>query len=248
MSPTPPHGAAHRAALAAMPEDEVPAYLIEHSGLPGPRANLELMAAFAEIAPAALVHQLADRPDEYLRCCGVVGLGRLLAEEDDSSVRDELAEALTTRASDGSWRVREAVAMAAQRLGDASPERLLRLVGGWVHDTDPLVVRAGIAAVCEPRLLRSPGMAAAAADACQTATDLLVSVPLQDRRSRDVRTLRQALGYCWSVAVAADPARGLPRFLALPGDADADVAWIVRENRRKKRLASLVDPTSLGTM
>ena len=55
-----------------------------------------------------------------------------------------------------------------------------------------------------------------------------------------MRTLRQALGYCWSVAVAADPEHGLPRFLALSASPDPDVAWVVRENRRKARLARLL--------
>jgi hypothetical protein len=63
------------------------------------------------------------------------------------------------------------------------------------------------------------------------------------RALADVRTLRQALGYCWSVAVAGDPAAGLPAFAALragTGD-DADVAWVVRENEKKSRLRRLLD-------
>jgi hypothetical protein len=52
--------------------------------------------------------------------------------------------------------------------------------------------------------------------------------------------LRQALGYCWSVAVAADPATGLPRFRTLAAADDPDVAWIVRENSRKARLANVL--------
>jgi hypothetical protein len=55
-----------------------------------------------------------------------------------------------------------------------------------------------------------------------------------------VRTLRQALGYCWSVAVAADPAAGLPRFLALAASPDPDVAWVVHSNRGKARLAGVL--------
>ena len=51
-----------------------------------------------------------------------------------------------------------------------------------------------------------------------------------------MRTLRQALGYCWSVAVAADPDLALPAFEALEASADPDVRWIVRENLRKARL------------
>ncbi|WP_219810385.1 hypothetical protein [Flavimobilis soli] len=41
------------------------------------------------------------------------------------------------------------------------------------------------------------------------------------------------------MAVAADPAAGLPTFGALDV-ADPDVAWIVRTNKGKKRLASLL--------
>lgn len=60
------------------------------------------------------------------------------------------------------------------------------------------------------------------------------------RHDSPVRVLRKALGYCWSVAVAADPSRGLPRFQALAGSTDPDVVWIVRENRKKARLARLL--------
>ena len=67
----------------------------------------------------------------------------------------------------------------------------------------------------------------------------LASLPAQERRAADVRTLRQALGYCWSVALAADPERGLAAFLPLTESSDPDVAWVVRENRKKKRMPAL---------
>ncbi len=74
---------------------------------------------------------------------------------------------------------------------------------------------------------------------CRRTTHALAALPEDRRRDSDVRTLRQGLGYCWSVAVAADPAQGLPAFWALD-DADADVAWIVRENLKKTRLTRLL--------
>ena len=60
--------------------------------------------------------------------------------------------------------------------------------------------------------------------------------PAAQRRDPPVRTLRQAFGYGWSVAVAADPADGLPVFLDLEASSDPDVGWIVRENHKKARL------------
>ena len=232
----------HAAVLRSLPEAPLRTYLTPHSGLPGPRADLELMAAAADVLPRALALALADEEDEYLRCCGVVTLGRLLL---DDPTDPGLAALLTARAADASWRVREAAAMAAQRIGDSAPDRLVDLVRTWTDDADPLVVRAGVAAICEPRLLGSPAMAHAALTACRRATEHLRQVDARRRRDPDVRVLRQGLAYCWSVAVAADPAAGLPLFAALPLD-DADVAWVVAQNRRKQRLARLLPATGPG--
>lgn len=59
-----------------------------------------------------------------------------------------------------------------------------------------------------------------------------------------MRTLRQALGYCWSVAVAGDPAAGVLRFAALRGSSDPDMAWVVRENEKKARLRRVLGHTA----
>jgi len=235
---TGPTRAQYADALRDLPATDVPAYLTAHSNLPGPRSNLTLLDAAADVLPHDLALRLADDPDEYLACCGVATLGRLAL---DDPTDDTPAALLTARASDDRWRVREAVAIAAQRIGDDDPVRMRTLVGTWVASDDPLVVRAAIAAICEPRLLRDPVMTRAALDACSWATATLLTVPPEHRRDSAVRVLRQGLGYCWSVAVAADPEAGLPLFAALPTD-DPDIAWVARTNRTKKRLAVLLDP------
>jgi hypothetical protein len=143
-------------------------------------------------------------------------------------------------ARDGRWRVREGVAMALQRLGDADSSRLRRLTREWADDADPLVQRAAVAGICEPRLLRQPDNRAHALALCHAVTESLAERPVEVRASDGVRVLRQALGYCWSVAVAADPSAGLPLFAVLSGHTDPDVQWIVRENRKKSRLARLL--------
>lgn len=236
-----------RTLVEADDADAVRSYLSARSGLPGPRADLALMAAFADVAPAPLVRDLADDADEYLRCCGTVGLGRLLVEAlddaDDPDRCDATTALLLARAADPLWRVREAVAMALQRLGDARPADLRSLVDTWAAHPHPLVRRAAVAGVCEPRLLHDPATAAAALRACGTATDALVATPAADRRDPDVRTLRQALGYCWSVAVAAAPDAGLPVWRRVRVSEDPDVVWLVRENERKTRLARVLAGT-----
>lgn len=217
--------------LVALPPSEWSAYLTFHSGLPGPRANLTLLDAAGDVMAYELALELARSDDEYLACCGVVALGRLSLEGHD------VLGLITARCSDERWRVREGCAIAVQRIGDADPALARGIVQSWVASDDPLVVRAAIAAICEPRLLVSTEMRTCALAACSEATGHLLSTPADGRKAPSVRTLRQALAYCWSVAVAAAPEDGLPLFLALPV-ADPDVAWLVRENRTKKRLAA----------
>jgi hypothetical protein len=223
----------YRAALDERSRSRWPAFLSDHSGLPGPRGNLELIAAVADVGDRALFDELIETGDEYLVCCGVVGLGALLPA--DATIEGRLRD----HARDERWRVREATAMALQRLGDLDLLRLSGIVEAWVEDPDPLVQRAAAAAICEPRLLGTPAAAAVAVHVCRRATDLLALRAADTRRDPHVRTLRQALGYCWSVAVAANSVPGLSAFRDLD-TTDPDIAWIVRSNLTKKRLARLL--------
>ena len=229
MTTTPSVRDTHRAALAALPPAEWTEDLDAHSGLPGPRGNLELLDVVAETAPAAALRAWAGDADEYRATVGAAGLGRLVAEGQLGDL-----ETLRSLAADGRWRVREGVAMALQRLGDVDLARMQAVADAW-STGPPLVQRAAIAGECEPRLLRSLGAAAHAVALLDRVTRSLISVA--DRRSGDVRALRKALGYCWSVAVAADPVAGFPALAAWASSTDADVRWVVRTNLRKARLA-----------
>lgn len=217
-------------------------YLLDHSGLPGPRANLELVAAAAAEAPPDRLRRWAalgprEAPtgsrEEFLALCGTVGLGRLAAEG-----KPDALERLRQAAPDARWRVREGVAMALQHLGRVDFDRLLEVVRAWAAGT-PLEQRAAVAAVCEPPLLTEATRAREALDLLDAVTGSFVDLP--DRRRDDVRMLRKALGYCWSVAVAALPDDGCARLERWVHTDDADIQWIMRENLRKKRLAT-IDP------
>jgi hypothetical protein len=219
-------------------EDRV-AFLRTHCGLPGPRGNLELMQAAADVGDEAAFREWialgsGNQPtDEFLTMCGIVGLGRLLAEG-----REDLADELRAHAADIRWRPREAVAMALQRVGDVNADHLFAIVSRWAGDR-AYVQRAVIAAVSEPRLLKTREAGRAAVDLVDQVTANLQLMP--DRRSDEFRTLRQALGYCWSVVVASNPEYGWPRIEYWCGSSDSDVRWLLRENLKKARLIRL-DP------
>ena len=106
----------YRAELRRLTEWE--AYLKKNSGLPGPRANLELVEAVGEEADPERLWRLSASSDEFLALCGTAGLGHL-AVSDPVPVMSWLREL----ASDPRWRVREGVAIALQHLGRHSMPR-----------------------------------------------------------------------------------------------------------------------------
>jgi hypothetical protein len=235
-------------------------FLLAESALPGPRANLELVEAAVEEGDRALFLALLHRappaaaagrmPDEagtlgpasggsaspspadprreFLAVCGAAGLGRVLAEGDAT-----VLPVLRTRAGDPRWRVREGVAMALQRWGDADPAALLAVMAEWSTGSR-YEQRAVVAGLCEPRLLRVPEVAGRVLMLLDRITGTLAGAA--DRREEPFRVLRKALAYGWSVAAVADPSAGLPlmeRWLRTP---DPDIRWVMRQNLAKARL------------
>jgi len=224
------------AAFLAVPDRE--AYLLAHSGLPGPRGNLELIDVASAVCDRADLERWAalgpetapeNTPEVFLACVGTVGLGRLVAAGDRS-----LLAVLRSSSNDPRWRVREAVSMALQAWGDVDADALIDEMEHWAGGP-PLEGRAAMAALCEPRLLRDRRTIArtlAILDRLTTSVRDAVN-----GRADGVRVLRQALGYGWSVAAAADIAIGLPALDRWLTDSNVDVRWIVRQNLTKARLA-----------
>jgi len=159
-----------RDAFRAVPDRE--AYLRANSHLPGPRANLELLAAAAEEVAPDWARRWADQApgtdstDVFLVCVGLVALGRMLAGGDEAAL-----PTLRLRAGDGEWRIREAVAIGLQRLGDERPDRLAQVATDWAVVGTPLEARAAVAAVAEPRLLRDGRLIAPAIAVLDAATE-----------------------------------------------------------------------------
>ncbi|MGO4783561.1 HEAT repeat domain-containing protein [Cryobacterium sp. W22_MBD10_FK3] len=236
--------------LLARSPGEVPAFLTSRSGLPGPRANLPLADVFAASAPAGLIRLLAESPDEYLAFCATVGLGRLALTPPD---RPDALLTLRRAAADERWRVREGAARALQLIGDADPVLMQGIIEDWSAEQNAWLARAAVAAICEPRLLQSADAQALALRVCDRATALLLQgAPLEADpvRAREAhRVLRQALGYGWSVAIAASPEAGLAAFRGLTQSDHPDARWIVRSNHTKARLRSvLADRNLWGTL
>jgi hypothetical protein len=208
-------------------------YLRKHSGLPGPRANLELVAAVAEEADADRLWRLSASADEFLALCGTAGLGKVALMEPDT-----VMSWLRELASDPRWRVREGVAMALQRIGRESMPRLIAEMTVWSQG-DPYVQRAAAAGLCEPANLKRQEDAVEVMAILDHITHAL-SVA-DDRRQDAYKVLRQALGYCWSVAAAAAPQNARPYLEKWLRSTDKDVAWVMNSNLSKARMNGLED-------
>jgi hypothetical protein len=215
-------------------------FLLKESGLPGRRGNIELAQAVAEEGDAEtftryLVYNPerapTNSPYEFLAFCGVVGLGRLASEGDLG-----LLKVLRRHASDPRWRIREAVAMALQRIGRKDMDFLLQEMERW-STGNPLEKRAAAAGLCEPELLRDR-------DHAQTVLAILDRITAsiegtEDRRSDEFKALRKGLGYCWSVAVVAAPVEGKRMMEKWFSSNDRDTVWIMKQNLSKKRLVRM---------
>jgi hypothetical protein len=215
-------------------------YLLKESGLPGPRGNLELAQAFAEIGDEGKIKkylsiELDDAPTKpakvFLTFCGVVGLGTLINQG-----KKEYLSRLRGFASDSRWRIREAVAMALQRVGDADIDSLLKEMCEWSKGNF-LEKRAAAAALCEPRLLTSEKTAIVVLDVLDSVTSSIVG--FGDTKDEAFEVLKKGLAYCWSVAVAAHPEKGKKLMEKWAGSQDKTVASIMKENLKKKRLVRM---------
>jgi len=214
-------------------------YLCGESNLPGPRGNLELAHAAADLEDLERIQHFltfgpvrapVNSPDEFLAFCGVEGLGRLIAEG-----QTDLWPTLRAFASDPRWRIREAVAMALQRVGLKDMEMLLDKIDAWATG-NWLEMRAAAAGLAEPSLLREEKHILCALEILDRITNAVESA---QERNEDFKTLCKGLSYCWSVVVAALPPQGkgaMERWLA---STNKDVCRIMKENLKKNRLVKM---------
>ena len=216
-------------------DDWIP-FLKKESGLPGPRGNLELAHAVAQEGTKEQFEQLLsfkakeNTPEVFLVFSGVMGLGKLAARDPN------LFAHLRGYASDSRWRVREAVATGLQLVGDEDMQLLLKEMQTWSQG-NWLEQRAAAAALCEPRLLKDKKAAQQVLKILDGITKSMQKV--ENPKDEGFRILRQAMGYCWSVAVAALPEAGKPLVEKWLSVQNKDIQWVMKENLKKNRLTKM---------
>jgi hypothetical protein len=216
--------------------DWVP-FLMKNSGLPGPRGNLELAYAAADTgSQKQFEHFLSfdqakeNTPEVFVLFCGVIGIGKLAASQPD------LFHRVREYASDSRWRIREAVPTGLQLTGDQDMDLLIREMKTWSKG-NWYEKRATAATLAEPRLLKQ---AKHAKQALQILDKITTSMETDDKsKDESYKVLRQGMGYCWSVAVAALPEAGKPIMEKWLASQDKDIRWVMKENLKKNRLVKM---------
>ena len=230
--------------------------LEKNSGLPGPRANLELGYSFARAVASQkqlkewqweMVLSMATRSaarapknskKEYVSLCAVLALGTLYTAGLPRPRKRAALAAIRTAASDPRWRTREASAMALQLIGEADRDALRQIVEQWLPASSLLEKRAIVAGLAHAPILGDKSFALYCLEVTASILKALSGIGAGERRSEEFRVLRQGLGYAISVFVEKAPAEGFALLREAAGSADHDVQWIVRENLKKSRIAS----------
>jgi hypothetical protein len=213
-------------------------YLLANSRLPGPRGNLELLYDFSRNCGIELVEQClgrirpdtANSPEEFLGMCGVLGYAAVSRADVEKSLAF-----IKQYASHGSWRIREAVAMAIQELSEGRLGLVLPKLGAYIAG-NCYERRAVVAGLCEPKLLGDRGLDREILRVMREITDTLGH---DDRLGDPEESLRKALGYGWSVIIAASPEDGRRAFEELFDLPGRHVRWIMKENLGKNRLLKM---------
>lgn len=228
--------------------------LVANSNLPGPRGNLEMAWAFADLFAAIVLRDVhwelvygwlaifegeaaGGDPRVFLPFCALQALGASYGNADVAR-RSQIIAALKTAAGDGRWRIREGVAMGFQRIAQGDFAAVEAVFSEWVESASLLERRAIVAALAHPPTLKEPDRL----PFCFRITDrILGDLMLLDRVSRrdeGFRVLKKGLMYAISVFVAHAPDQGFDFLKKWACRDDADIKRIVRSNLGKARLTT----------
>jgi hypothetical protein len=233
-------------------EKKIVDYLVSNSSLPSPRGNLELATAFAELIEIYSSKSLkrlwdlcmkatsissdqapVNDPKEFLPFCGAYAIGALGSVY--PKYFDKALFRLKELAHDSRWRTREAVAMGVQKLLERQPTKTLKILEDWIENSNWLTMRAVVAGVAEPLLLRDEQTGRKALELHKKIFAKILST--KERKSSEFKTMRKGLRYTLSVIICALPKEeGFGYMYQLVDSQDVDILWILKQNLRKNRL------------
>jgi hypothetical protein len=208
-------------------------FLMENSNLPGPRSNLELGFALAEVYENAdvvmkwteidAVQADVNDPRSFLTFCAAVCLGRLYTIKKDMKI----VNVLKNMANDERWRIREASAFGFQLIGEDNFSELERIFTEWIGKSNNREKRAILVSLAHPKMLdRNTSL---------FCFEILNSILNHMKRDDDFKILNKGLKFTISVFTAAHPEHGFSFMDKWIGKEKA-IDEIIKSNLKKNRL------------
>lgn len=208
-------------------------FIIKNSNLPGPRGNIELAFALAEIFDEIdvlfdwlkITEEEADtnNPKAFLPFCSAVCLGKIYTKKKNKKIISVLKKS----ANDGRWRMREAVAFAFQIIGENNFDELKNIFSAWINKSNNLEKRAILVSLAHPRFLNEEN-----AKFCFEIAEVVLK---EMNRENNFDVLRKGLEFTISVFAAANPKLGFTFIKSWIGK-DKVIDKIMKGNLKRDRL------------
>ena len=208
-------------------------FIIDNSNLPGPRGNLELAFALAEIYDdldillkwIKISEDEADvnDPKSFLSFCSAVCLGKMYTKTKDQ----QIIAILKQLANDGRWRMREAVAFGFQHIGEDDFNELKSIFSQWIKESNNFEKRAMLVSLAHPIFLNEEN-----SKFCFEIAGIVLN---EMNRENNFAVLRKGLEFTISVFVVANPKLGF-NFIKRWIGKDKVIDKIIKENLKKNRV------------
>ncbi|WP_159641519.1 hypothetical protein [Erysipelothrix anatis] len=235
------------AILATNDYSKITTFLLANSNLPGRMANLTLANQvadyymnndynFAYLSAMTLNHKDANVPEVFVVMCKLITLGSIferLSSDEKIVVLNVLSES-----ANGSWRIKEAVAMAFQRIGMCNEALLIDTFNAYLKTGTFSQKRAVVATLADYQLLESQVLCdySLVVSNCLLAEISTLGPSLY--KHEDFKVLEKGLAYAISVFVAVDPKQGFELLSKYAQSDNKVIKKIIKSNLGKKRLVS----------
>ena len=232
--------------------DKLERYLLDNSNLPGKRSNLELADAFSDYFKGKTFEEdtwkwlsylnsydsekaPTNDPKEFLSFCAVQALGcsYLFMEEEK---KKDILKAVSEAMNDTRWRMREAAAMAFQKIGEDDFETIKKIFQDKLTHSNFLEKRSIIAALAHPPMLKSKKNVVFCLECGEYILDEISTLGPDLLKDKTFKVLSKGMEYAVSVFVAALPDEGFDLLKKYALVEHKAIKKIIKSNLGKARL------------
>lgn len=232
--------------------DKLETYLINQSNLPGKRGNLELADAFSDYFKRRKIDEdiwqwlfylntydsekaPTNDPKEFLPFCAAKALGCLylsVEEEKKTYILKVIFEAM----NDKRWRMREAAAMAFQKIGEEDFDTIKSIFQDRLAYSNFLEKRGIIAALAHPPILKCKENAVFSLECSEYILSNISHLEPEILKTDSFKVLSKGMEYAVSVFVAALPKEGFELLKKYAVVEHKAMKKIIKSNLGKARL------------